>query len=723
MHETTIDIEREALDLLDAAPDAILIVDDQGRIVHVNAHVEPLLGWSAHDLVGGPVELLLPERFRKAHVRQRSQFGKSPRVRAMGSGLELRALAKDDREIPVEVSLSPLETEQGLLVISSIRDITARKRAEEVHRLDEARLEALVKLYETTAAPFRQAAESALEHAVKATRSKIGFVGLLDDDESVLTIHAWSEGVMRECSVAGQPRVLHVAEAGLWSETIRQRKPIVVNDYVGLDRWKKGYPQGHVPLSRFLGVPIFDGERIVAVVAVANKEGEYEEGDVRQLTLLIGGIWRFAQHQRAEEAVRESRTFLQTIIDGIPEAVLVIDRDYRVVLANRATRELAGLEDPLARDAHCYEVSHGRDSRCTGTEHPCPLHEVVATKDPVTVTHTHLDRDGNEIIVEILAAPIFDTSGEVVQIVESCRDITERRAAEAKLEEAFDEITRLKDRLEAENVYLRQEVRLEHAHDRIVGASPRIKAVLSQVEQVGPTDSTVLLLGETGTGKELIAHAIHALGARRERAMVHVNCAALPATLVESELFGREKGAYTGALSKQVGRFEVADKSTILLDEIAELPLDAQAKLLRVLQEGQFERLGSSRTMTVDVRVIAATNRDLSREVREGGFREDLYYRLNIFQILVPPLRERLEDVPQLVWAFVDEFSKSMGKNIEAIAQTSMEALQRHHWPGNVRELRNVIERAMIVCTGPTLRIPVPALAESTSHTDMTLES
>jgi transcriptional regulator with GAF, ATPase, and Fis domain len=246
------------------------------------------------------------------------------------------------------------------------------------------------------------------------------------------------------------------------------------------------------------------------------------------------------------------------------------------------------------------------------------------------------------------------------------------------------------------------------ARSTVIGHGRAITRVLTQAEHVARTDSTVLLLGETGTGKELLARVIHDRSARRERPMVKVNCAALPATLVESELFGRERGAYTGALTRQAGRFEVADGSTLLLDEVAELPLELQAKLLRVLEDGEFERLGSSRSITVDVRLIAATNRDLIAAIRKGLFREDLYYRLNVFPITIPPLRERVEDIPQLVWTFVGEFSEAMGKVIDTIPDDRMDALRRYPWPGNVRELRNVIERAMILARDGVLAVELP---------------
>jgi formate hydrogenlyase transcriptional activator len=243
----------------------------------------------------------------------------------------------------------------------------------------------------------------------------------------------------------------------------------------------------------------------------------------------------------------------------------------------------------------------------------------------------------------------------------------------------------------------------------IVGQSAAVRRVLDQIQRVATTDSTVLLLGETGTGKELFATRIHQLGSRRDRAMLRVNCAAIPPTLIESELFGREKGAFTGALSSQIGRFELANHSTIFLDEIGDLLPDVQVKLLRVLEDGHFERLGNPQPLKVDCRIIAATHRNLEKLVAEGAFREDLYYRLNVFPIRVPPLRERLEDIPLLAWRFIDEFSRAFGKRIESVAPESLAALARHSWPGNIRELRNVVERAMITATGAALTIALPS--------------
>ena len=297
-----------------------------------------------------------------------------------------------------------------------------------------------------------------------------------------------------------------------------------------------------------------------------------------------------------------------------------------------------------------------------------------------------------------------------------------RHRAEIKLQAAFNEIRELNERLSAENLYLREEVNLKQSHPDIVGNSRAITRVLNLIEQVAETNATVLITGETGTGKELVAHAVHKLSQRKDRAMVTLNCAALPPSLVESELFGHEKGAFTGALTKKPGRFETAHGSTIFLDEIDSLSLEMQAKLLRVLQHGTFERLGSTKSVKVDVRVIAASNKDLNKEIAAGSFREDLFYRLNVFPVAVPPLRKRTEDIPLLVQAFVSNISKQMGKTIDTIPQKSMEMLKSQYWPGNVRELKNLIERAIIISRTSTLTIPQLASSTESSKEILTLD-
>ncbi len=293
-----------------------------------------------------------------------------------------------------------------------------------------------------------------------------------------------------------------------------------------------------------------------------------------------------------------------------------------------------------------------------------------------------------------------------------------RKLADEKIGRSLSEVQLMKERLEQENVYLREEMQVNTSHEGIVGESAAINSVKAAINQVAPSDATVLITGETGTGKELVTHAIHNSSQRNKDSLIKLNCAALPPSLIEAELFGREKGAYTGALTRQAGRFELADGGTLFLDEIGDMPLELQGKLLRVLQEGEFERLGGVQVLKTDVRVIAATNKDLTQAVAEGRFREDLYYRLNVFPIEVPPLRTRAEDIPLLVWHFVQELSKGMGKTITHLSKSTMNELQHYPWPGNVRELKNVIERALIVCNSETLHIKLttdnaPAPADS----------
>jgi formate hydrogenlyase transcriptional activator len=331
-----------------------------------------------------------------------------------------------------------------------------------------------------------------------------------------------------------------------------------------------------------------------------------------------------------------------------------------------------------------------------------------------TALHSHLSiplRIGGRVVGAIAFAAFRETRAWPDDLIARLKLVGEvfahaiaRKREQEKLLVALAEIKVLKDRLERENAYLKRAAQIRPPQS-LTSRSPSFLSVIGEAAQVARTNSTVLLLGETGSGKEVLAQAIHDASARKDRPMIKVNCAALPASLIESELFGREKGAFTGALAKQAGRFEIADGSTIFLDEVGELPLELQPKLLRVLQEGEFERLGGNRTIKVDTRVIAATNRPLAQAVKEGKFREDLFYRLDVFPIEVPPLRERREDIATLSWTFVKEFANSMGKPVDEIADESMAALQEYHWPGNVRELRNVIERAMILSHSPRLCI------------------
>ena len=311
--------------------------------------------------------------------------------------------------------------------------------------------------------------------------------------------------------------------------------------------------------------------------------------------------------------------------------------------------------------------------------------------------------DGQVRWIEHVCSPVTGAGGQFLGLRGSNRDVTEHKESEEQLRKALAEVQRLRERLEADNTYLREQV--EPSFEGIIGGSDVLRYVLSRVQQVAPTSSTVLLQGETGVGKELVAYALHNLSPRRARPLVKLNCAALPPSLVESELFGHEKGAFTGAFAQRKGRFEIADGSTLFLDELGELPLELQAKLLRVIQDGELERVGGTATLKTDVRLVAATNRRLEDEVKAGRFREDLWYRLNVFPITMPPLRQRREDIPQLVQHFVEKHCRKLGRPVLQISQGTMQDLQAHDWPGNVRELEAVVERAVIISTGPALRI------------------
>ncbi len=338
---------------------------------------------------------------------------------------------------------------------------------------------------------------------------------------------------------------------------------------------------------------------------------------------------------------------------------------------------------------------------------------VVTNREAETVTHK-----GRHIHI------IFSVKRVAEDIIGMVMDITDRKQAELELQKAYEEIKQLQYKLEAESAYLQDEIKLEHNFENIIGQSEPLKYVLNRVQMVAPQDSAVIILGETGTGKELIARAIHQLSARSGRPLVKVNCAALPDDLIESELFGREKGAYTGAMTTQAGRFEIANNSTLFLDEIGELPLSLQAKLLRVLESGKFERLGNPLTLHSDTRIVAATNRDLEEEVKQKRFREDLWYRLKIFPVTVPPLRDRIDDVPLLVDHFVRFFARKMGKKYEDlhISASSMQAMQAYSWPGNVRELKNVIEAALISTNGDKLHFILPITSEARTTNLKTFE-
>jgi PAS domain S-box-containing protein len=419
--------------------------------------------------------------------------------------------------------------------------------------------------------------------------------------------------------------------------------------------------------------------------------------------LIVGLLIQRSRHGRAKAALRTSEERYLLALAGSTDGLWDWDLLSDTVFYSDRFREILGYsseEFPGRIDSFRSRL-HPEDAATIWTAIERHLQEHI----PYKVEYRLQKKSGEYLWFLARGQAIWDSDGKAIRMSGSIQDITERKQAELDLRAALSEIKELKEKLEVERAYLQEEIKLEYNYENIIGQSDGLKYVLYKVEQIAPGDTTVLVLGETGTGKELVARAIHGLSPRKDRALVKVNCATLPANLVESELFGHEKGAFTGAHARQLGRFEVADGATLFLDEIGELPLELQPKLLRVIQDGEFERLGSSGTIKVDARVIAATNRNLEEEVRRGRFREDLWYRLSIFPITVPPLRERMEDIALLVDFFVGKISKRLGKSFESIPTSVMNALQDYQWPGNVRELENVLERAVINSSGPKLRL------------------
>jgi formate hydrogenlyase transcriptional activator len=421
----------------------------------------------------------------------------------------------------------------------------------------------------------------------------------------------------------------------------------------------------------------------------------------------------FTDRRKAEEALRASENRFRSLFEFLPDAIVVTDREGKIREVNAQVIKVFGY-DRSELLGQPIEVLVPERFRATHLKHQADY----SARPRVRTMSAGIDlygrrKDGSEFPVDIMLGPVEAMEGRVVLSV--IRDLTEKKEAEEALR-----------RSEQEKLYLQEELITTHQFDEIVGENSALKRVLRQVEDVAATDATVLILGETGTGKELIARAIHELSPRREHAFARLNCSAIPSGLLESELFGHEKGAFTGAITQKVGRLELAHEGTFFLDEVGDLPAELQPKILRALQEKEFERVGGTRTIPVNVRLVAATNRDLAKMVSAGQFRSDLYYRLRVFPITIPPLRERRDDIPILVRYFLDIHSKRMGRRIETIPTATMETLVKWHWPGNVRELENFIERSVILSPGPVLRAPLAelqAVEESDRSTDSNLEA
>jgi formate hydrogenlyase transcriptional activator len=537
--------------------------------------------------------------------------------------------------------------------------------------------------------------QSLVRHLATAIGVEYAFVAEFADKRTrVRTLAYWGKGEIRdnvEFDLAGTP-CEDVLLGGLchYPSGVKERFP-------------RDLPLVAMGIESYLGVPLHDarGEVLGHLAVFDDRPLPAEERILFTFRSFAARAAAELERLRYERQLCESEERYRDLYEEAPIGYVQEDLESRFISANRAAIKILGLQpDEVVGTIGLSLVADTPEAQRRAREAFASIGRGTDTAGVIL----ELRRKDNRRPVWVQWWSKPDPNGKYTRTM--IVDITDRVLMEQE-----------KARLQQQNQYLQEEIRSVHNIDEIIGRSPVHLAVLDKVGRVAPTDATVLICGETGTGKELIARAIHSNSQRRDRPLIKLNCAALPAGLVESELFGHEKGAFTGAIARRIGRFELADGGTIFLDEIGELPLETQAKLLRVLQEHEFDRVGGTSPRKVDVRVIAATNRNLLKAVSEKAFRDDLYYRLSVFPILLPPLRERLEDVPLLVRFLLDRFAARIGKSVDAISQQTMQRLTAYSWPGNVRELENILERAVILATGPTLEIGPDILGEPLSAT------
>jgi len=709
--------------IVDESPGAIMAIRN-GCFLFVNPAAARMLGFSNHEeMVGIPaLDVVAPDSQREV----------AERIKNLESGegnpaVEIELVRRDGSKIIAEtISISTLLQGKPTGVIIA-HDITERKR------IQERQLESEVK-YRTL-----------IEHAPDGIFLVDATTGLfLDCNPQGLKMFGYSrEKMLSFTPVDFSPPV--APDGRPVPEVLQERLESLIPEKQIVFEWVHLHADGHeIPCEiRAVLLPSEDRRILRAsMIDITNRkrtEEAFEERSrfqelIARISTKFVGLSGVKFEQAIQDALAEIGRYFDVETVRLyrlsPQGdVLKIRNMWRAehLAPEEEMPEIHQMKYPnlASHYSRGESVVFGRFEDSPEWPEMRKILEFFGTKAGVGVP-LEIDNSGVDIFAmdkvlseHVWPKDIVEHSRAIGQVILSAM---RRREAEIELQDSFDEIKQLKKRLEQENIFLRQEIEIQFRHDEIVGDSDTMEGVLKQAEMVAKQDTSILILGETGTGKELLARAIHNISPRKNRAMIKVNCAALPATLIESELFGREKGAFTGALSRQVGRFEAADGSTIFLDEIGDLPLEMQAKLLRVLHDGQFERLGSAESVFADVRVIAATNHNLEQEMREGRFRQDLYYRLSVFPITVPPLRERREDIPLLAWSFVREFGESMGKSISEISKKDMDTLKSYFWPGNVRELKNIIERAMILSTGATLHLDPMSSGDVEAMHSMTLE-
>ena len=696
---------------IESSPAGVLIVGPTGTIVLANAAIERQFGYSREELIGKPVGLLVPEPLRAVHAVHRTEPALDGPTVSLGAGREVFGRRKDGSLFPVDIGLGSFVSGRGVYVVASVVDVSEARRFEIEYRSALDDMLAFELLISELSSSFVNLPLEDVDSAIRRGQEKIVEALRLDrsalyqfegDDAHMVLTHHWTPP-----TESPLPAQFAGEEQLPWTlSRLREGEPACFSSPDEIpDPVERESARQWGTVSRAV-LPLWIGGRMIGSIGFSSTSAPraWPKQTLDRLQLVAQVFSGVLARKRAGEALGASEGRFRTVADDAPVMIWMTGPDKACTWLNRQWLEFVGkpmaeqLGDTWASNLHPEDVEASLRTFRTSFD----------ARQRFSMEYRLRRHDGVWRWVLDTGMPNYASDGTFNGYLGSGVDITEQKQGKLDLERALEEVRRLGDLLQKENVYLRREVKERSGEGPVVGQSAAVCRVLEQVSQVAPTDSTVLLFGETGTGKELFATQIHERSARCGRAMVRVNCSAIPATLIESELFGREKGAFTGALARQIGRFELADRSTIFLDEIGDLPIDVQVKLLRVLEQRQIERLGSPKTIGVDVRVIAATHRDLEQLMAAGSFREDLYYRLNVFPIRVPPLRERPEDIELLVWRFVDEFATAFGKRVESISRENMTALQGYSWPGNIRELRNVVERAMITVTGPRLTIPTP---------------
>jgi PAS domain S-box-containing protein len=678
--------------LFDVSPDAIFVTDAQGVIRGANPRAAELFGHTQAELFGQPIENLVPQRFRGRHPSHRENYNAHPRARQMGGAMNLFALRKDGTEFPVDIMLKPLQTPSGPIVLSFVRDTTEQRLAQEALRHTDQQLRSIV--------------ESIKDYAIYS----------LDRDGCVMT---WNPGAERIKGYSADEILgLHFSHFFIEQDLMRGRPAELLRLAAERGRVEEEGWRVRKDGSRFWADVILSAIRddCGAITGYAKVTRDFTDRKRAEEALML-------QLSNALLANMDIGKLLTAISASIHE---VVSHDWAALaLHDPATGKLAvqilGTEDADTVSSDGQVPIEGTVSgRVFRTGEPVLLRSLEEVIDaPETIKS--LNRLGMQSgcwVPLIHRAKTIGTLGVLSRIENGISQddanilvkIASQVAMAVDNTMAFQRMAELRDQFRQEKKYLEQEINLEHNFEDIVGESAGLRHVLKQIETVAPTTATVLIQGETGTGKELLARAIHRLSPRSERTFIKLNCAAIPAGLLESELFGHEKGAFTGAIARKMGRLELAHEGTLFLDEVGEMPLDLQPKLLRALQEREIERLGGTRPIPVNVRLIAATNRDLAQMVAAKQFRSDLFYRLKVFPIFSPPLRERLSDIPVLVRHFVDTHSRRMGKTIATIPDETMKALIHWPWPGNIRELENFLERAVILTRGPVLYVPLAEL-------------